>query len=64
MHTFPIPYSDTAVSLPADVHTWAFTDPTVTERGPAIATKCAIEHKPDVVSAPSNSHNSSHQLNN
>jgi hypothetical protein len=43
MHTFPILYSDTAVSLFVDVHTYAFTGPTVTERGPAITTKCAIE---------------------
>ena len=55
MHTFPIPYSDTAVSLLADVHTCAFTDPKVTERGPAIATKCAIEQ-----TVPSDSHNSPH----
>jgi hypothetical protein len=60
MHTFPIPYSDTAVSLPADVHTSAFTDPAVTQRFPAIAAKCTIEQTPDVVSVPSDSHNSPH----
>jgi len=34
------------------------TDPKVTERGPVIATKCAVEETPGVASIPSDSHNS------